>query len=101
MTFGVSQVSAVSENQLKKISGDLQDYMNQVMVDKNLDMVFVMLTNILEQRSDVIFAGQKAENVMRMAFPGKEEKEGLYGLAGVVSRKKQMIPKIIEGIQQL
>ncbi len=101
MTFGVSQVSAVSENQLKKIRDELQDYLNQVMVDKNLDMVFVMLTNILDQRSEVIFAGQKAENVMRMAFPGKEEREGLYGLAGVVSRKKQMIPKIIEGIQQL
>jgi len=101
MTFGVAQVSAVSEKTLREIQPDLQDYLNQVLVDKNLDMVFVMLTNILEQGSDIIYAGQKAENVMNLVFTGKMDREGVYHLPSVVSRKKQMIPKIIEGIQQL
>ena len=101
MTFGVAQVSAVSEKTLHSIQPDLQNYINQVLVDKNLDMVFVMLTNILDQSSDVIYGGSKAEMVMNLSFPGKKEKDAVFYLPGVVSRKKQMIPNIIEGIQQI
>lgn len=99
--FGVSQVSAISEKQLGEITPKLRDYLNQVLVDKNLDMVFVMLTNILEQGSDVISAGAESAAVLELSFGKDSLVNGVCRLPGVVSRKKQMIPKIIEGIQGL
>ncbi len=100
--FGVAQISAISANQIEKIRPGLQNYLNTVLEDRNLDMVFVMLTNILEQGSDVIFAGNDARLVLEMSF-GEEaiDQNGtICHLPGVVSRKKQMVPQIIEGMQE-
>ena len=97
--FGVSQVSAVSENQLMQIRPALTAYLDRMLIDKGLDMVFIMLTNILEQGSLLIYAGNNAELTVQMAFEHAKKEEGACLLPGVVSRKKQLIPKIIEALQ--
>lgn len=97
--FGVSQVSAVSENQLMQIRPALTAYLDRMLIDKGLDMVFIMLTNILEQGSILIYAGNNAELTVQMAFEHAKKEEGTCLLPGVVSRKKQLIPKIIEALQ--
>ena len=62
-------------------------------------MVFLMLTDIREQSSYVIFSGDQAEATLEKAF-GQKKEEGEDGmlLEGVVSRKKQMIPPVLEAL---
>ena len=100
-SFGVSQVSAISVNQLRSILPDIKAYLPTMQKEKGVDMVFVMLTSILEQGSEVLFNGNEAERVLSLGFGKEKMKDELFDLPGVVSRKKQMVPNIIEGIQQL
>lgn len=101
VSFGVSQVSAPTTRQLDSIRDGLSSYLKTVQADKNLDMVFVMLTNILEENSELLYAGNDAERIIQSAFSDQlENRKGRIYLPGVVSRKKQMVPPIIEAIQR-
>ena len=46
--FGVAQISAMSREELDKVGEQLRPFMIQVLGEKKLDMVYVMLTDILE-----------------------------------------------------
>ncbi len=102
--FGVSQISAVSDKQLNDIRKSLPDYMKQVLSDRNLNQVYVMLTNILDQSSRLICAGEGADVTVKDAFPGREALSDMAGsyifLPGVVSRKKQVIPALIQAMEE-
>lgn len=96
--FGVAQVSAVSRKQLNTIKGDLQEYMRKVLEEKGLKMVFVMLTDIFQEETELIYAGGMAKPVIEKAF-GVEEADGGFMLSNVVSRKKQLIPQMMQAMQ--
>ena len=102
--FGVSQISAVTDKQLNGIRKSLGEYLEKVLADSNLKQVYVLLTNILDQSSRLICAGQDAEETARNAFPGKPVLEDGNGrfimLPGVVSRKKQVIPALISAMEE-
>lgn len=97
--FGVAQVSAVSRNQLNTIKSALQEYMHKVLEEKGLKMVFVMLTDIFREETELIYAGGMAKPVIEKAF-GTEEQDGGFLLPNVVSRKKQLIPQMMQAMQE-
>lgn len=99
LNFGVAQLSSMSKPELKQVKEKLLPYLNTVLGEQNLDMVFVMLTDILEETSEIIYSGKEAEELLELCYGGKDE-DGRYLLPGVVSRKKQLIPTLIGGIQQ-
>ncbi len=101
VNFGVAQVSAVSTNQLAEIKPKLSEYMGTVLADKDVDMVFVLLTNILEEGSVLICHGAHAFDVASAAFGEDKMREDYLALPGVVSRKKQVIPAMMEAISNL
>ncbi len=100
LEFGVSQISAVSENQLAKLKEQLLDVIEGAKLSKGVDMLFVMLTNILDQKSEVICTGKDAGEVLSGAF-GADKMTGDASaiLPGVVSRKKQMVPSLLQSLQ--
>jgi manganese-dependent inorganic pyrophosphatase len=99
--FGVSQISAVSGKQLEKIKDDIRLCLNKAISDKGLSMVFVMLTDIIDQSTELLASGKNADSAAADAF-GAEKRiaECDFILPGVVSRKKQLVPPIIESIQK-
>lgn len=92
--FGVAQISAMSSEELEKLGEQLRPFMVQVLGEKKLDMVYVMLTDILAESSNVIFAGNEAGKILARAFKKREDEQGIL-LDGIVSRKKQMIPTLM------
>ena len=96
-SFGVSQISAMSREDLDEVGEQLRPFMAQVLEEKKLSMVYVMLTDILEESSKVIFAGSNAGKILSRAFRKQEENGGIF-LDGVVSRKKQMIPTLMNAM---
>ena len=64
-------------------------------------MVFVMLTDIIDQSTELLASGKNADSAAADAF-GAEKRiaECDFILPGVVSRKKQLVPPIIESIQK-
>ena len=98
--FAVAQISAVSAKQLNSIRQRLLDFADKVIADKGLDMVFVMMTNIFDQSTELLYEGNKAGDIVMKAFGGDSiAGENSANLPGVVSRKKQLIPSIMRAMQ--
>ena len=97
--FGVAQLSAMSDVQLGMAKKKLQPYLEIALGEQKLDAVFVMLTDILDENSEVIYAGAQAGSLLKECF-GEPDESGSFYLKGVVSRKKQMIPTLMAGLQQ-
>ena len=97
--FGVAQVSSISKTQLSNIKDGIQDYMGSVQTSSDLDAVFVMLTDILNESTELLFVGDSADKIIADAFRMPVASDS-YILEGVVSRKKQLIPPIMESLQE-
>ncbi len=97
--FGVAQVSSISKTQLSHIKDGIQNYMSTVQSSSDLDAVFVMLTDILNQSTELLFVGDSADKIIADAFRMPVATDS-YILEGVVSRKKQLIPPIMESLQE-
>ena len=61
-------------------------------------MIFYMLTSLTDQSTRVLCAGQGAQELVRRAFEVPAG-DGPVLLRGVVSRKKQFIPQLLQAIQ--
>ena len=97
--FGVGQISAMSKDELLEVKEKLRPYLETVLQERKVDMVFVMLTNIIEESTEIIFEGEGAKELVCSAYHIHEE-EGRYILKGVVSRKKQLIPSFMAALQE-
>ena len=96
----VSQVTSVSEKELEKVKKKLLPYMEKQLPNSGVDMLFVMLTNIIDRSTELLFVGQNAMAVVRSAFSCDPKKDSVF-LPGVVSRKKQVIAPLIAAIDEL
>ena len=99
MTIGIGQINSMSAEELVEIRDKIMPQLKEVAAEDGLDMMFFMLTNIIEESSEVVFAGNKALNTINHAFGINAEGDSCI-LSGVVSRKKQLLPAIVEAIQQ-
>ena len=98
ITFGVAQISAMSRAELNKVQTRIMSELPQMLLEKKLDMLFIMLTDILEESTCLVFEGEAASGLMVDAF-GSNAKEGVL-LKGVVSRKKQLIPTLMKALAE-
>ncbi len=62
-------------------------------------MVYFMLTNIVEESTELLCYGKQAKERVIEAFDLPEDTENIH-LTGVVSRKKQLIPTFVISLQQ-
>ena len=99
MTIGIGQINSMSAEELVEIRDKIMPQLKEAAAEDGLDMMFFMLTNIIEESSEVVFAGNKALNTINHAFGISAEGDSCI-LSGVVSRKKQLLPAIVEAIQQ-
>ena len=99
VNFGVGQISSMNAEELADLKQRLIPFMQHECGKNGISMVFFMLTNILEECSEIICYGEGSGRLVEEAFVGKEAQGG-YILPGVVSRKKQLIPAFIGTLQQ-
>ncbi len=98
--IGIGQVNSMSAEELAEIKEKVLPEIEGIMKADGLDMIFFMMTNIIAESSIVIFAGNKAENIIDTGFHVSAGSENTALLKGVVSRKKQLLPTIVEALQQ-
>lgn len=100
VTFGVSQISAMSALDLEEVKRRMQEYLDTMLLERKLDMVFIMLTNIVQEQSEILCAGEGAARILSQAFANAEIEDNETLLKGVISRKKQFIPELIRALQE-
>ena len=77
--------------ELKKLKDKMKPFLESARTKENIDMLFLLLTDILSENSYVIYAGAEAENILSQGF-NQMPVDGEALLEGVVSRKKQFVP---------
>lgn len=95
--FGVGQFNLMDSREIEEVKGRILDYMIRVNEERGSDMMFFMLTNIIEKSSTIVFCGKNAYEYMSRLFHSPETKNTVY-LKDVVSRKKQFIPAVINAL---
>lgn len=90
----IAQVNAVDTEAVLELQAELEKEINEVIVEKNLDLFLFVVTDILNNDSEVIALGQAKDNVEK-AFHVKLENNRAV-LKGVVSRKKQIVTNLTD-----
>jgi manganese-dependent inorganic pyrophosphatase len=98
LVFGVGQISSMDEEDLAVIRQRLTPILKMESEKQRVPMVYFMLTNILEESTELIYYGQDSEKLISVAFKTQPE-NGAFHLPGVVSRKKQLIPAVMKAAQ--
>ena len=102
VSFGVGQISSLNADELDSLKERLLPYLKKAHKEHGVDMMFFMLTNILNESTILLYEGAGALPMLTNAFHLEENTEeardsasGTVELPGVVSRKKQLIPAIM------
>lgn len=99
-TFGVGQISSMNPEELAALKEKLLPFMESECGRHGISQVFFMLTNIMEESTELLYYGENSEQMIEKAFHIQKE-QGAYILRGVVSRKKQLIPALMEAFQDM
>ncbi len=97
--FGVGQGSYMVERNRKASQALIGPYLPTALEKQGLDYIFYMFTDVRGASTELMMAGKGAESLVSRAFQ-VEVKDGLAVLPGVVSRKKQLLPRIINTIRE-
>lgn len=95
--IAVSQVTSVNPDDLADLKPRMLRYMNSCLPTSGLAMLFAMLTNIIEETTDLLFVGPGAAHLVQAAFH-RECGEDSILLPGVVSRKKQLVAALLAAL---
>lgn len=99
VSIGVGQINSMSSEEISDLKERLLPYIESEVTQDGGSMVFFMLTNIMTESSEVLCAGKNAAELLAGAF-NADIADGCVILKGVVSRKKQLFPAIMEALQQ-
>lgn len=98
--FGVGQITSMSKEELAAIRDMMTEHLPKVLEAHNLNMIYFMLTDILAESTELLCVGTGARGIALSAFDLPDNAKSLI-LKGVVSRKKQLIPVLVETMQRM
>ena len=99
VSFGVGQINSMTQKDLEDVRERMIPYMEKALTAHSIPMLFFMLTDILQGTTELLCAGNGAKELALEAFHLKDDTDQII-LENTVSRKKQLIPALIQAIQQ-
>ncbi|MBO6292177.1 MAG: putative manganese-dependent inorganic diphosphatase [Selenomonas sp.] len=95
----VSQISVMDEKEVLDLEPELIEAMGHICDKEGFDMSLVMVTNILEEATTLLYSGSP-KTLIGEAFHKDASGTHIY-LPGVMSRKKQIIPPLSEAVKRI
>nr|WP_092069383.1 putative manganese-dependent inorganic diphosphatase [Dendrosporobacter quercicolus]NSL47456.1 putative manganese-dependent inorganic diphosphatase [Dendrosporobacter quercicolus DSM 1736]SDL90277.1 manganese-dependent inorganic pyrophosphatase [Dendrosporobacter quercicolus] len=92
--MAIAQISVMDTAEVLAVKADLLTAMDAMLLKENYDMALLMITDIIQEGTQLIYAGQPTALIAE-AFGGRGQDSMVY-LPGVMSRKKQVIPPMVE-----
>ncbi len=92
LRFGIGQVYTQDRDTVSEIRTELLEHMEDICIREGFDSVMLLITDVTQKGSEVILTGPASE-IVAQAFNKSIVNNSLY-LEGVVSRKKQILPKL-------
>ena len=97
ISFGVGQFNIMDNGEIESLKDKIYQYMIKENENRGADMMFFMLTNIMEKASTVVFCGKEAYKYVSKIFHTPETENTVY-IENFVSRKKQFIPAVMNAL---
>ena len=97
-SFGIGQITAMTDEELATAKDKVVNYLDHAYKELGVGSVYLLLTNIYKETSEVVFAGDEADRILMEAFHYQRD-QGPLVLPGVVSRKKQFLPEIMKAVR--
>lgn len=94
--YQVAQVNTASIEEVLKNKQAIEKSMNEFIKENSEDLFVLLITDILENNSQILVAGSR-KDIVEKSF-GVTLQENMAFLPGVVSRKKQVVPVIDKNI---
>ena len=90
----ISQISVLEPEAVLILKNEVFEALDILRQREQADMSILMVTDIIKEATHLLCMGT-AKSIVRQAF-GLENGDGLWYLPGVMSRKKQVVPPLIE-----
>ncbi len=91
--FGIGQVSTMSTEEIMSKKNEFVSTLNELASDEDYSAIALFVTDILKNGSYILF-NEKAKEIFGGSFGVENIEEG-YFFDGLVSRKKQIVPKVM------
>ena len=90
---GIGQVSTMSTDEIMSKQDEFISCLNEIAKNEDYTVIALFVTDILKNGS-YIFFNEKSNDIISNSFGISDIKEGHF-FDGLVSRKKQIVPKIM------
>ncbi len=90
--LGISQITTLDSAAMLERREEFLKEMEALKADRDYDLVLLMVTDVLREGTELLFAGDK--EIIRQAFSLNKLEGSSVFLKGIVSRKKQMVPAL-------
>lgn len=94
--IAVSQVFTLSAKQVLSEKEEYIAEMERIKEEKGYEMIIMYLTDIVKKGSYVLYT-ESATEILQNAIQSEDVYQGIYRI-GILSRKKQIIPKLMNSI---
>lgn len=95
---GIGQITILNIDEIMKDKKEYVQLINEIAKNNDYEIVALFATDIINNGS-YMFYNDSAKDILDNAFAIEDIEQGYY-LSGVVSRKKQIIPNIINAIEK-
>lgn len=95
---GIGQITTLNIDEIMKDKNEYVQLINEISKNNDYEIVALFATDIISNGS-YMFYNDSAKDILDNAFAIEDIEQGYY-LSGVVSRKKQIIPNIINAIEK-
>lgn len=99
ITLGVGQINSMTLKELEAIKDKMNPYLQKALSEHEVEMIYFMLTDIMEESTELLCAGNGARELALQAFSLPQDTEQIV-LKHTVSRKKQVIPALLIALQE-
>ena len=96
---GIAQVNTMDIEGFMPLKNEMLAYMSNKAKESGLDMTLLLLTDIINEGSQILVAGNKPE-IAEKAFNAKLVDSTAF-LPGILSRKKQVVPPVTAAINSM
>lgn len=93
--MGISMLETLNPEEITVKRDEILSKMKQFKKRERLTHLIFVIVDIRRMKAYILPLGKKEKEVVKRAF-GAKEKNGFFTLTGVVSRKKQLVPKLEE-----
>jgi manganese-dependent inorganic pyrophosphatase len=94
--IGIGQVNTTDFGSLRKLRNPILNYLNGLSTEKGYSILLLLITDIIDEETEVLFVEDHKGLVAKAFSPLKDENS--FSMSGVVSRKKQIVPRLIAGL---